>query len=456
VHRIRLIVLTSLLFVVPLAAQPPGGARLDREESRRRRTTPIVRLFNASKDAVVNIAATQVVEMRGGDDLESFFGRGMFDAPFRQRPRTFKAESAGSGFVIHRSGYVVTNNHVVSETTERKVIFADGKEFDAEIVGTDVDNDLALLKISAPGPLPVINVGRSDDLMVGETVVAIGNPLGLQHTVTSGIVSAVNRTLDISERRSLTGLIQTDTSINPGNSGGPLFNIDGELIGINFAIRGDGQNIGFAIPVDRLSALLPVMLDVERRYRVTVGVELQPGNDAVVTSATPGQPAAAAGLQPGDRLLTIEGQPITKSVDFFIGLIDKKPGDQVPLTFERQKRRFQTAMTLAEKPKPNGVALAKQKFGLDVEEIDPASARRLGIRQSVGLFIAGVDQGGPAAAGRIAPSDLLIQVDRSQVSSLDDLGHLLEAIKPGTVVRVMVLRFTDQGVYRLTTRIQSR
>jgi serine protease Do len=456
VRRFRLTALASLLLIVPAAAQPPGGARPDREESRRRRTTPIVRLFNASKDAVVNIAATQVVEMRGGDDLESFFGRGIFDGQFRQRPRTFKAESAGSGFVIHPSGYVVTNNHVVSETTERKVIFADGKEFDAEIVGADADNDLALLKISAPGPLPVINVGRSDDLMVGETVVAIGNPLGLQHTVTSGIVSAVNRTLDISERRSLTGLIQTDTSINPGNSGGPLFNIDGELIGINFAIRGDGQNIGFAIPVDRLSELLPSMLDVERRYRVTVGVELQPGNDAVVVSATPGQPAAAAGLQPGDRLLSIEGQPIARSVDFFIGLIDKRPGDQLSITFARQGRRFQTVMTLAEKPKPNGVALAKEKFGLEVEELDPASARRLGIRQSVGLFIAGVDQGGPAGTARIAAGDLLIQVDRSQVSSIDDLGLMLETIKPGAVVRVMVLRFTEQGVYRLTTRLRSR
>ena len=454
-RRILLIVFALSSVVGSVSAQPPGAAKLDREESRRRRMTPIVRLFNASKDAVVNIAATQVVEMRG-DDIDSFFRGGMFDFPLRSRPQTFRAQSAGSGFVIHPSGYIVTNNHVISETTERKAIFADGKEYEAEVVGVDVDNDLALLKISAPGPLPVINVGRSDDLMVGETVVAIGNPLGLQHTVTSGIVSAVNRKLDINERRSLSGLIQTDTSINPGNSGGPLFNIEGELVGINFAIRGDGQNIGFAIPVDRLNELLPKMLDVERRYRIMVGVELQPGNDAVVTSVAPSQPGAVAGLQAGDRLLTIDNQPITKSVDFFIGLISKLAGEQVPLTFERGGGRFQTALQLVAKPKPNAVALAKEKFGVNVEELDPAVAQRLGFRKSIGLYIANVDEGGPADTARIKTEDLLLQVDQSQISSLEDLGLLLETIKSGTVVRVMVLRITQQGVYRLTTKLRCR
>ena len=454
--RITLSALASLLLVETAFAQPPLDSRLDREESRRRRVTPIVRLFNANKDAVVNIAASQVVQVESSDDIDSIFRGGMFDFPLRTRPQTYKAQSAGSGFVIHPSGYVVTNNHVVSQTTERKVIFADNKEYDAEIVGLDVDNDLALLKIAAPGPLPVINVGRSDDVMVGETVVAIGNPLGLQHTVTSGIVSAVNRTLEINERTSLTGLIQTDTSINPGNSGGPLFNIEGELIGVNFAIRGDGQGIGFAIPVDRLNELLPTMLDVERRYRISVGVELQPGNDAVVTAVAPRQPGSTAGLQPGDRLLTIENQPITKSVDFFIGLINKQPGDQIPLTFDRKGRRFQSTMTLAAKPKPNAVQLAKEKLGLDVEDLDPAVAKRLGIRTSVGLFIAGVDDAGPANTSRIRGGDLLFQVDRSQVTSMDDLGLILETIKPGTVIRVMVLRLTQQGVYRLTTRLKSR
>lgn len=446
----------SLILVDSIGAQPPGGARPDREESRRRRVTPIVKVFNASKDAVVNIAASQTVQVESSDDIDSIFRGGMFDLPFRMRPQTYKAQSAGSGFVIHPSGYVVTNNHVVSQTTERKVIFADNKEYDAEIVGLDVDNDLALLKISAPGPLPVINVGRSDDVMVGETVVAIGNPLGLQHTVTSGIVSAVNRTLEINEKSSLSGLIQTDASINPGNSGGPLFNIDGELIGINFAIRGDGQGIGFAIPVDRLSELLPRMLDIERRYRINVGVELQPGSDAVVTTVAPNQPGAVAGLLPGDKLLTIENQPITKSVDFFIGLINKQPNDQIPLTFEREGKRFQTRMTLVAKPKPNGVQLAKEKLGIDVEELDSKVAQRLGIRKSIGLYIAGVDAKGPAESARIKSSDLLFQIDRSQVTTMDDLGLMLETIKPGSIVRVMVLRFTPQGVYRLTTRLKAK
>jgi serine protease Do len=440
----------------PAFTQPPA-ADADRDASRRRRATPIVRLFNASKDAVVNISATQIVQVQGGgDDLDAIFRGGLFDFPMRMRPQTYKAQSVGSGFVIHPSGYIVTNNHVVSQTAERKAVFADNKEFDAEVIGVDVDNDLALLKVNSPTPLPVINVGRSDDVMVGETVVAIGNPLGLQHTVTSGIVSAVNRTLDINERTSLSGLIQTDASINPGNSGGPLFNIDGELIGINFAIRGDGQNIGFAIPVDRLSELLPIMLDVERRYRLNVGVELHPGKDAVVKALTPGQPGAAAGLQPGDRIATLDNQLIAKSVDFFIGLIDKRPGDRVPLTFARGGRAYKSELTLTAKPKPNGVLLAKQKLGIDVEEIEPEVAKRLGFKKPSGLFIPAVEEGGPAAEARIRGSDLLMQIERSQIASLDDLGLLLETIKPGSVVRVMILRFTNQGAYRITTRLKSR
>ncbi|MDP7348694.1 MAG: trypsin-like peptidase domain-containing protein, partial [Phycisphaeraceae bacterium] len=208
------------------------------------RRTPVVRVFEQSRNAVVNISTTQIVQLRdplGFDLFEQFF--------HMPRRRTFRRQSVGSGFVLHEAGYIVTNAHVVARTAERKVLFADERAFDAQVVALDHEHDLAVLKIDADGPLATLPLGTSHDLMVGETVIAIGNPLGLSDTVTAGVISAVDRELEFGDGKSFKGLIQTDASINPGNSGGPLLNILGDLIGVNTAMRGDAQNIGFAIPV---------------------------------------------------------------------------------------------------------------------------------------------------------------------------------------------------------------
>ena len=251
--------------VLPTAAEPTS------HNGHAQRRTPVVEVFDGAKDAVVNISSTQIVKTRSPFGIDQFFND-IFDLP--TRPRQFKRTSVGSGFVLHQAGYIVTNAHVVARTAEQKVIFADQREYDAQVVATDHEHDLAVLKIDPPQPLVPLRLGSSDDLMVGETAIAIGNPLGYQHTVTAGVISALDRTLELRGDLSFEGLIQTDASINPGNSGGPLLNVLGELIGINTAIRGDAQNIGFAIPVDQLRDILPDLLDVERRYRIYTGLKI--------------------------------------------------------------------------------------------------------------------------------------------------------------------------------------
>ncbi|RMF78297.1 MAG: hypothetical protein D6744_10270, partial [Planctomycetota bacterium] len=285
-----------MALVLLLGAAP--GAFADAQDRARRRT-PIVEVFEANRDAVVNISTdkVQVVRTLGYESLwDEVFGRP------REIPIKRHIQSVGSGFVIHEDGVIVTNAHVVARTDEIHISFADGTTAPAEPVSIDIEHDLAVLHAQVDRPLPYLRLARSDDLMVGETVVAIGNPLGLQHTVTSGIVSALHRDLQFSESVIYRDLIQTDAAINPGNSGGPLLNINGELIGINTAIRGDAQNVGFAIPVDRLWDLLPTMLNVERYERVEFGLRVE-GPAARVAAVREKSPAAEAGVKPGDRVL---------------------------------------------------------------------------------------------------------------------------------------------------------
>ena len=284
--------LIALLCTLPAVADPP----------QRSRRTPVVEVFEQCRDSVVNVSTSRVVRVQSQDTFDEVFGR-------RPRVRTQRVESVGSGAVIHELGYIVTNAHVVAQTSDVQVTLADGRTVPAIVVAVDNEHDLAVLRASVDAPLKAIRLGRSDDLLVGETVIAVGNPFGLQHTVTSGIISALNRELDFGERAQYTGLIQTDAAINRGNSGGPLLNVNGELIGINTAVRGDAQNVGFAIPVDRLWDLLPKMLDIERRARVRFGLRVT-GPEAEVASIAANSPAARAGLRPGDRLVGLAGRPV--------------------------------------------------------------------------------------------------------------------------------------------------
>ena len=424
-YRILAILLTTLALIATAAAQ-------DRP-ARQSRRSPVVAVFEQCRDAVVNISTTRIVRVRSlryGSLFDEIFDFGR--PTIREQP----VHGIGSGFVVHESGYIVTNGHVVSRAHDVKVIFADKRELEAEIVAVDPEHDLAVLKVNTRRPLPHLKLGRSDDIMVGETVIAVGNPLGLQHTVTTGIVSALDRTLQFGEDTDYRGLIQTDTAINPGNSGGPLLNINAELIGITTAIRGDAQNVGFAIPVDRLWELVPVMLDIERRERVRFGLQVGgAGSDVVAVRSD--SPAAKAGLRRGDRVIEFNGKPLRDAIDYYVQLLSQKPGDEIRLTIRRGGEQLNKTIALQAIPPPDGRKLAEQLLGLELAEIPPRVRRELELPDYAGVFVDEVARGGPADRADIRPGDLILQLNRTTVATLSDAGLALEDTRPRQEVYIV-------------------
>ncbi|MEP0841363.1 MAG: trypsin-like peptidase domain-containing protein [Phycisphaerae bacterium] len=419
----------SIGWVLPAAGQSASQAPAVGALGRAIRRTPVVEVFERTRDAVVNIQATQTVErvipFSPFDDF--FFG------DLGGRTQQFTTTSLGSGFVIHPDGYVVTNAHVVSHSGV-KVTFADKTEYDADRVAVDERHDLAVLKIRAQRVFPAVTLGRSDDLMIGETVIAIGNPLGYEHTVTAGIISATNRTLEVTREVSYTGLIQTDASINRGNSGGPLLNVLGELIGINTAIRGDAQNIGFAIPVDTLRTLLPEMLSIERTRRLQVGLRLRWADRLYVAESY--GPAAAAGVRAGDELVSVNNVPMRQDVDYYIYLWRIRPKDRLTFELRRGGRHVTAVVTPATIPNPDGARLLREKFGLSVRPLTSQEAREL--RLNAGLAITAVEPESPADRAGLVRGLVIVQIGKFFPTDVDDVGKLLENVAAGDKVLIRV------------------
>jgi len=462
------ILLASLHPAIALADPPEDQNSTAARQTRR--LTPAVKVFKEASPAVVSLSTTTIVTVR-----DSFGFGGIFDDIFdfpMSRPRQYEAHNIGSGFVIHSDGYVVTNAHVVDRAGECKITFANGAELPAVKVAVEHADDLAILKIdaehptgkkTAAPPFPAVKLGRSDDLMPGETVIAIGNPLGYQHTVTTGVISAINRELRFGESVKYSGLIQIDASINPGNSGGPLLNVLGELIGINTAIRGDAQNIGFAIPVDRLHALLPEMLDVERLRRAKLGIHF----DGQPTSPKPAgvrirkvdtdSQAAKAGVRPDDLVAAINGTPTPDFLDAF-SVLDSAPlGKEVALELVRDGSERKTVrLPLEEIPKLDGGTVMWERFGIRVRELSRADMSRLGIRQPIALLVVEVDPRSQAAQEGVSPDDLITRFGGRPVTSLDALGNLLEQVKPGDRIPVGVWRIAESAIVQVELPLKAR
>ncbi len=436
------------------------AAELSAERRRQLRRTPIVEAVERVRDSVVNISATRIVRTSplGGHfhlapEFESFFG-----------PQQRKVQSAGSGFILHPSGYIVTNAHVVSGVQEPKVNMAGGKTYDAVMVAVDDEHDLAVLKVEPAEPLQAATLGTSSDLMIGETVIAIGNPFGFKHTVTSGVVSATERTLRFPDTGSPDGyktyneLIQTDAAINPGNSGGPLLNILGEVIGINTAIRGDAQNIGFAIGVDQLRKFLPSILDVERINRVELGLHFDGVGQATVERIDEGSPAARAGLRVGDRIVAVDGEPVADDIDFFVRMVDKQAGQDVVMTVVRARERREFTVHLD--ARPDGGQQAWRKLGMRVREPSPDLAARLGISSDVGLLIYELHEAGPAHKAGIEPGDVLVRIGRTAATDLRSVAEALDDVKTGERVVVGIQRIQRRGgfarIQTFTVPLQAR
>jgi serine protease Do len=330
------------------------------------RRTPVVVVAEKVSPAVVNISAESIVR-----DVDPFFG-GFFS------PRR-RAQALGSGLVIDGNGIVVTNEHVIEGASKVVVALLDGRELEAEVLGSDRDADLAVLKVGAHG-LPAVPLGRSADLMIGETVVAIGNPFGLSHTVTSGVLSAIGRTVPSeSGQRLFTDFLQTDASINPGNSGGPLVNIAGEVIGINSAIVSGANGIGFAIPADRArrvvedllrygelrplwtgAQLLTVDAELARRYDLAVK------RGALVRKVYPGSPAAQAGLAEKDVVTGVGGHPIASREDLTTAIYSVPAGSPLELDVRRGDKATKISLKPVRPPTGLGLTILEHILGLTV------------------------------------------------------------------------------------------
>ena len=444
------------IFAMALSVVPATGYAQKAADSDgvARRRTPAVAVFDACKQSVVNISSTHLLKSRSpmgsGRMFEDFF-----NWPGQQRVR--KYNSVGSGFVIHKDGYIVTNAHVVARTAERKAIFEDKHEYEATIVAIDQELDLAVLKIEPDHALVPLQLGTSADLMVGETTIAIGNPLGLQNTVTVGVVSALDRSIRVNQTAAFEGLIQTDASINPGNSGGPLLNVLGELIGVNSAIRGDAQNIGFAIPVDHLRRALPELLDVERRYRFNTGMRIGADNRCRVLRVDGDSPADRAGVEVGDRVLWLNERPVASAIDYHIGLIGLKGGDHVLLRLERDGKIIDADLTLEDRARPDGGGLLRERFGIVAESLTAELARQRGLPTQIkGLLVTGIEPGSGAARARFQRGDIIRSFGRYAVADLDQAGEVLETVQPGQRVLMYILRISGRTMFQQRVALEAR
>jgi serine protease Do len=392
--------------------------------------------------SVVNIFTTKVVKGRGqvpgmpftqrdGNRFREFFGDDFFRHFFNGNPGEFESRSLGSGFILDRDGIIITNNHVVEEADEIRVRLSDENEFDAKVIGTDPKTDIAVIQIDPAGTeLQPVELGDSDQLRVGDWVVAIGNPFGYGQTVTAGVVSAKGRVIGAGP---YDNFLQTDAAINPGNSGGPLFNLAGKVVGINTAIVSGGTGIGFAIPISTAREIVPQLRDGGKVTRGWLGVMIQQitedlfrqfGLDkprgALVSEVVDGGPAQAAGLKRGDVIVAFDGEEIEKMSELPRVVAERRPGEEVDVVVLRGGKRKTLGVTLGELPDDTrpGAVQVQEDLGLTVQELTPKLQQHLGLEASAGVVISGVEPGSPAAEGGLRRGDQILELNQQEISDM--------------------------------------
>ena len=388
----------------------------------------------------------------GNEQFKEFFGRRFGE----QRRPEFKQPGQGSGFIIDKSGYIVTNNHVVDGADKIKVILKDETQYDAEVVGLDPVTDIALIKVDPKKSLPTARLGSSADLRVGEWVAAIGSPFGLEYSVTAGIVSAKGRVIGSGP---YDDFIQTDASINPGNSGGPLINMQGEVVGINTMIIAAGQGIGFAIPVDQAKGIIAQLKSEGEVTRGWLGLTIQDlkgdlaeyygikGKSGVmVAGVVPGDPADKAGIKPKDIITEVNGEKVASSRDLTNLAAMLEVGQTAEVTILRNDKQKTLEVKIGKRPLTMAAASQnhrKQKegdYGFEVTELTPEIARRFNIKESSGVIVVGVAPNGKAAAAGVKKGDLIIEVNRANVESVKDFKYLFDQHKNGNGISLLVKR----------------
>ncbi len=442
----RAAILLTALLASSLSIAPASGDP---------RRTPVVRATERARPSVVNVYTETIVEAPFRP--RSPFGRDPFFDDFfsdffgnqRAQPRRQKRSALGSGVIVDADGTIVTNEHVIVRASNIRVLMADRSEFTAKLIGADSDSDLAVLKVDAHRPLPAIPFAPGDRILIGETVIAIGNPYGLSHTVTTGVVSAVGRTIQAGDIV-YHDFIQTDASINPGNSGGPLINIVGELLGINTAIYREGEGIGFAIPVYRVRNIVEQILQggVKPPW-VGIGVQdltpdlafhfgVEPGSGVVISSIDRGSPAERAGLEPGRIITRVEGDKVSTAAAFARRLRGLAPGDKLRLTIRD-----------GDKSK----AIELRLVALPVEVVDRFAWNGLGVRVSplrggTGVLVAEVRRGGPAAEIGMRTGDAITAIGGYGIEDVDAFRKRLASFRNSYNVLLSVVR--GRRLYRVT------
>ncbi len=384
------------------------------------RETPIVKAIQRVRASVVNIRGEKTVVIPASQTAGVEANR--------------RVNGMGTGVVIDSRGYIMTNYHVVDGVRDILVTLADGQRHIAKLVARDTETDLAIIKVDVPHPLSAIPLGTSSDLMPGETAIAVGNAYGYEHTVTRGIISALHRAVQVSDAQYYDDLIQTDASINPGNSGGPLLNIDGDMIGINVAVRAGAQGIGFAIPVDKVASVAATLLASCNSSKVRIGVALssdptQASQGMVVGTVDANSPAAAAGLSAGDVIAAVDGIDIERSLDFQRAMLDRRPGEQIRLVVRRTGNPLNMTLTLGDAPeaaKPVGQP-AWELLGVELRPIAPEEFRKNHqTRYRGGLSVVAVRPNSPAASQGIVPGDVLVGMHIWETLSLENVAYILK------------------------------
>lgn len=413
-------------------------------------------LVDKLSPSVVNISTTTIIKGRPGYPFghrmpsPRFFGEDDFFRRFFENApeRDFKQQSLGSGFIISSDGYIFTNNHVVEKATKIRVKLATGKEYDAEVKGKDPSTDIALIKINPDNSLPVVKLGNSDKLRIGDWVFAIGNPYGLEHTVTAGIVSAKGRVIGSGP---YDNFIQTDASINPGNSGGPLFNLEGEVIGINTAIVAQAHGIGFAIPVNTAKGILADLKSKGSVSRGWLGISVQDITDdiaanmklknikgALVGQIFEGDPADKAGIKTGDIIIEIDGGKIQNTQDLLRIVAALKVGDKAVVKVIRDGQEIGIDVIIGERKEEKEIARRGkfgEHYGMTVQELTPEMARHFGFSDKYGVIITQVRGGSPSDDAGLKAQDIVLQINKVKISSLKDfMTEIIKDSPEGTIL----------------------
>ncbi len=413
--------------------------------------------------AVVNISSEYQVQAQrnpfsgfGMDPFFDSFFRDFFDPGLERRQ---KRTSLGSGVIIDgKRGFILTNAHVVTQSESISVALKDEREFQAQIVGVDPDSDLAVLKIGNQEDLPAIEMGNSEDLMIGETVIAIGNPFGFSHTVTTGVISALNRSVRTDDTV-YHNFIQTDASINPGNSGGPLLNIQGALIGINTAIYAKAQGIGFAIPINKAKRIVSDLIQYGEVVPSWTGLFLQDldkelalylkipeGKGVIVKEVEPGSPAITAGIRKGDIILALENIPIRSVDDYQQALKGFSVGSRITFKLLQNAKQKTRSLTTSVFPEDRAFELADKLLGILIEDLSPQNRRRHQISAKEGVVISRVAPRSYLAGIGVDVGDVIRQIDDQTISSVNDFKKAIIKSRQKKTLVILVQR-GGQGYY---------